>query len=221
MSSFSEKAIKFFSKLSAPDDLPEGISVYNPYQKKEVIEIVKKFFNKFYNDNNKRIFLIGINPGRFGAGTTGIGFTDPVALREFCKIKNDMGTVRELSSRFIYTLIEKFGGAEKFYSKFYLSAMYPIAVIKENKNYNYYDEKILLNSLMPHIKDSIKRQIEFGADKRKAVCIGKKNSEYFKLLNDDLNYFEKVEIVNHPRWVMQYRLKSIDKYVDEYIKALS
>ena len=94
----------------------------------------KQFYNRFYNDTNKRIYLIGINPGRFGGGTTGIAFTDPINLQVKCEIENKFAKKQELSSDFIYKLIDEFGGVENFFSKFYLTALYPLALIKDGKN---------------------------------------------------------------------------------------
>lgn len=220
MKTFADKAIEYFLNIKVPK-LPKGISVYNPYSQKEVKEIVKSFYKKYYDDNAERTFVVGINPGRFGGGLTGIGFTDPLALREYCGIENYLGNTRELSSKFIYAMIDKVGGVKAFFSKYYLTAMFPLALIKENKNFNYYDDKILAETLYLNMKNSLQSQIKFGSDKRKCICIGKKNADYLNMINSELKYFEKIEVVNHPRWIMQYRLKSIDKYFEEYRKALT
>ncbi len=36
-----------------------------------------------------RYLILGINPGRFGGGITGIPFTDPIRLQNICGIEND------------------------------------------------------------------------------------------------------------------------------------
>lgn len=113
--SFADKAIKYFTSLSPAEKLPAGISIINPYKTIPVKTIVKQFFKKFYSDKRERLFVIGINPGRFGGGLTGISFTDPVALREKCRIENDLGTRKELSSIFIYKVIESISNTEKFF----------------------------------------------------------------------------------------------------------
>ena len=84
-------------------------------------------------------------------------------MRTECGIENNLGYKKELSSEFIYSFIKEFGGVKKFYSKFFLSALFPLAILKDGKNYNYYDEPQLLNLLLPGIVDSVKHQIEFGA----------------------------------------------------------
>jgi len=68
----------------------------NPYKALGIRNYVESFFRKYFSDNNKRVFVFGINPGRFGAGLTGITFTDPVALAEFCGIQNNLPQNREL-----------------------------------------------------------------------------------------------------------------------------
>ena len=157
---FVDKALKFFLNQKLPEKLPDQVSVMNPYDSENTVLLVKRFFKKFYSDNNKRTFIVGINPGRFGGGITGIAFTDPVNLEEKCGIKNNLDKKQELSSRFVYNLIDEFGGSEKFYSKFFISAIYPLALIKDNKNYNYYDSKKVYSALKPQILKTFQQQIE-------------------------------------------------------------
>src|SRR6476659_8178058 len=109
---FAEKAIAFFNHLDLTLPSSLHIEVLNPYKNPEVRKLTEKFFTKYFNDNRKRIFIMGINPGRFGGGLTGISFTDPVALRKFCGIENNFGSKRELSSEFIYQMIQEYGGVE-------------------------------------------------------------------------------------------------------------
>lgn len=217
---FSEKAIEYYLNLSAPDGLPASVKIMNPYKNEEVKNIVKKFYGKFFNDDRKRIFIIGINPGRFGGGVTGIGFTDPKTLNDFCGIKNTFDKRLELSSNFIYSMIDNFGGANKFYSKYFITALFPLALIKSGKNYNYYDDKKLYKILKPEILSSIKKQIDFGAHNNLAVSLGKRNFLYLKELNDEIKFFKKIEYLEHPRFIMQYKRKQIDSYIKKYLNLL-
>lgn len=143
---FAARAINFFLNLSPPENLPQNITTMNPYETEEVKSIVIEFYKKYFDDNNKRILALGINPGRFGGGITGVSFTDPIALEKFCGIQNGFDKKREISSEFIYSFISKYGGAEEFYSKCFISALYPLALIKDGLNYNYYDEKNYIKS---------------------------------------------------------------------------
>lgn len=221
MPTFANKAIHYFNKLKTPNRLPSGVQILNPYANSDVQSVVKEFYKKFYNDDKKRIYILGINPGRFGGGLTGISFTDPVALKKYSGIDNQLRNKEELSSKFVYEVINHFGGVNKFFSKFFLSAVYPLALIKDGKNYNYYDDKKLLSFLKLHLIQSLKAQFEFGAEKRKVVCLGKKNAVYLKILNEELKLFSKIEVLDHPRFIMQYRKKKINYYINQYISALN
>ena len=79
---FGKKSINFFLNLNKPSNLPNGVSIMNPYENKETQQLIKMFYTKYFNDNKQRVFIVGINPGRFGGGLTGIAFTDPVNLEE-------------------------------------------------------------------------------------------------------------------------------------------
>ena len=77
MSPIDNRILYFYQSLSAPHNLPKDIETMNPYTNTKTWAIVEQFYQKYYNDNHLRIALFGINPGRFGAGATGIPFTDP------------------------------------------------------------------------------------------------------------------------------------------------
>jgi hypothetical protein len=219
--SFSKKAIDYFCNLKIPTAKSLGVKIMNPYESDEVRKVVKKFYSKYYDDEKKRLFIIGINPGRFGGGLTGIAFTDPVALRKDCGIENNLGTRKELSSKFIYNVTERFGGVEKFFLKIFLTAIYPFAITKDGKNYNYYDEKSLTENLHEGIINNIQSQIMFGARRDFAILLGKKNAEFFTKINEDHKFFNRIAVLEHPRYIMQYKLKQSDKYIKKYIETFN
>jgi len=213
---YGNKIIDFYKSLEPPTKLPKGVEILYPYKSPEVIETVEKFYTKYYNDTNQRVFLIGINPGRFGGGSTGIPFTDPVRLQEDLSIKNDFDKRSELSSNFIYQMISKLGGPKAFYGKFYITSVCPVGFTKDGKNLNYYDIKSMQDKLEGYMVDHLKKQMTFGHHPI-AYSLGKgKNLKYLKWLNDKYQLFEKVKPLPHPRWVMQYRLKRLDEFIDQY-----
>ena len=220
MKLFSNKAKKYFSDLSPIETTFDDVEIMNPYGCDETQALVKKFYTKFYHDNNERIFVFGINPGRFGGGLTGIAFTDPVALKEICGLENNLGERKELSSKFVYTVVDVLGGPKIFFSQVFLTALYPFALLKDGKNYNYYDEKRLAQKLKPEIVQTIKTQIQFGARRDKVVLLGKKNAEYFSVINEEHKFFKRVIVLEHPRYIMQYKLKKMDFYINKYIDAI-
>jgi hypothetical protein len=217
---FGEKAKDYFLGLQKPTDLPDGVEVLNPYETSEVQEVVRLFYEKFFSDASPRIALLGINPGRFGGGSTGISFTDPQALRAYCGIVSTIPSSTELSSRFVYRFIEAYGGAVAFYSHFYLGALYPLALIKNGKNYNYYDENTLFTLLKPQMVAYIQAQIDFGLSIKSVICLGQKNAAYFKKLNQEFNFFQKIHILDHPRYILQYKTRQADTYVTIYLSTL-
>lgn len=220
MPTFADHALDYYLNLAEPAGLPPGISAMNPYRRPEVREVVTRFFRKFYDDTAPRVFVLGINPGRYGAGVTGVSFTTPQALAAHCGIPNDLPPTPELSSKFIYKIVEAFGGPAQFYGKFFLSSLYPLALIREGKNYNYYDDRATTAALWPAITETVRQQLSFGADRRVAVCLGRKNETYLRRLNDEQGFFGKILSLDHPRYILQYRSKEADFFAENYIRTL-
>lgn len=219
--SFADNILDFLFHLTIPFKLPKDVEVLDAHQREDVQQVCTSFYKKYYNDNAKRHVLIGINPGRFGGGVTGVPFTDPIRLEKICGIKNDYQKKQELSSVFIYDMIEAFGGASTFYKRYYISAVSPLGFIKHGKNLNYYDDKILLKQIEPFVVDCMKKQIDFGLHTDVCFCIGEgENLKYLQKLNAQHKWFKKIESVPHPRFIMQYKLKKKKDYIDIYLKKL-
>ncbi len=194
----------------------------NPFTDEKTWSICQEFYNKYYKDNSTRVCIIGINPGRFGAGITGVPFTDPIRLKTQCEIENDWPKKQELSSVFVYDMINAFGGVAAFYSKFYITAVSPLGFVRNGKNLNYYDDKALQESIKPFVVDCFKKQLDWGVEKRLAFCLGEgKNNEYLQKLNKEYRFFDEVIPLPHPRFIMQYKLKQKDVYIDKYLSAFS
>lgn len=219
---FGEKAIKFFNSLRPPDTtIPEGIGIMDPFREKDVLNFLGIFYRKFYADNKKRIFLIGINPGRFGGGITGIPFTDPVNLQQVIGIDNGLDKKHELSSRFVYEVVNRSGGPGIFFGQCYLTALSPYGFIRDNKNLNYYDDQDLYRNWKPYLVDWLYQQVDFGANREVAFSLGQgRNLEYLSRINDENGFFNRIEALPHPRWVMQYRYKKRDEYLNLYRERL-
>lgn len=221
MPTVSEKIVNFYSALDIQFSLPESVEVMNPFKTLEVKRIVNSFYSRFFNDDNKRIMILGINPGRFGGGVTGIPFTDPIRLETQCGIANTFNKKSEFSSIFIYDVISAFGGPKQFYSKFYITAISPLGFLKEGKNYNYYDSKELLITLHNFMRKCLIEQMNFGISNDICFCLGAgRNLEELKILNEDLSLFNNIYSLPHPRWIMQYRQKRRGEFVKLYLDAL-
>lgn len=218
----SDRILHFYKSLNLSLKLPSGIEVINPYKNDEVLAVCGKFYSKYYSDTKGRRMILGINPGRFGAGVTGIPFTDPIRLENKCGVKNNFLKKPELSSEFIYSLIETMGGPGHFYSHYFIGAVSPLGFKKNEKNFNYYDSKELTRILKPFIIKSLIDQIGCGINSRKCYCFGQgKNFEYLSMLNTELKLFDQIVPLPHPRWVMQYRRKHLGEIIAQTVKMLS
>jgi hypothetical protein len=192
----------------------------NPFVDKETMKICSEFYHKFYHDSHHRRMIIGINPGRFGAGITGVPFTDPIRLESICGIPNNWAKRQELSSVFVYHVIEAYGGVEAFYRNFYITAVSPLGFVKDDKNINYYDNKELLTDIKPFVIECLKKQLQFHIKTDVAYCLGDgKNYKYLSKLNDEKKYFKRLVPLSHPRFIMQYKLKSVEQYIHNYIES--
>ena len=221
-SNFYQNIIEFIGGLRFPVVLNDGIEVLNPFVTPGTMEIVDIFYRKFYSDCDERFMILGINPGRFGGGVTGIPFTDPIRLQNVCGINNSWIKKQELSSLFVYEMIEMFGGPVKFYKHYYISAVSPLGFTKGNKNLNYYDDRGLQNSIKDFVKDSVEKQLQFNINRQVAFCLGHgKNYQYLEKLNNEMGYFESIIPLPHPRFIMQYKLKRKAEYIDQYLHQLT
>lgn len=219
---FDEHVLKFYKGLRIKEPLPPGIEVMNPYQNKSAFAVCKAFYGRFYNDHEKRIVILGINPGRFGAGITGVPFTDPIKLETLFGIPNDLPKKPELSAEFIHAVIAAFGGPEQFFSKFFINSISPLGFTKDGKNLNYYDTPQLRKSLAPFIRRSMQLLVTFNIERRVAFCLGEgTNYKYLQELNANQNYFERIVPLAHPRFIMQYRRRKMADYLADYVQKLS
>lgn len=218
---FADNILSFLLNVKIPFASPPGISVLDAHKDAEVRKACSLFYQKFYSDNNQRHVLLGINPGRFGGGVTGIPFTDPIRLQNDCGIDNDFQKKQELSSAFIYDMIKAFGGPAPFYKAFYITAISPLGFVKEGRNLNYYDNAALKKKIEPFVVDCINKQLAWGLKRDVCFCIGEgENLKYLNILNEKHGWFASIQGLPHPRFIMQYKLKQKEKYVDGYLEKL-
>jgi Uracil DNA glycosylase superfamily len=215
-STFGARVLDFYRSLEPPAT-PRGIAVMNPYRDATVMRYVRAFLDAYCADDAPRTLVFGINPGRFGSGVTGITFTDPIALADFCGIANHMPRRRELSSIFIYDVIERLGGVREFHRRFFLTAVCPLGFTRAGKNLNYYDDPRLERSSTPFIVESIARHLAIGGRRDTAIVVGAgANRRFLERLNETHRFFDAIHAVDHPRFIMQYRRRQLARYLDEY-----
>jgi hypothetical protein len=224
MTSLAEQIIRFNQNLKYTGRLPDGFSVLNPFFDNPET-VMRQFYEKFYSDNRQRKFIVGINPSRHGAGVTGVPFTDTKRLESACGIPMHSAHTHEISSVFMYDMIEAYGGAGAFYSDFYINSPFPLAIIRQSTdgnfvNANYYDDKALFEALKPFMIESLKNHIRLGLDTSKVYILGKKNAEFISKINKEENLFDKLIVLDHPRYIQQYKSKEKIVYIEKYLRVL-
>jgi hypothetical protein len=224
---FDENIIAFNQSLRFDNPLPAHIRVMNPYaENPEALEASSQFYRKYYSDHHPRKLILGINPGRFGAGVTGIPFTDTKRLKEICGIEIGNVVTHETSSVFVYDFIDAYGGASVFYRDYFISAVCPLGFVQTGNNgkevnLNYYDDPVVLEVSAEFIIRSLEQQLSFGIDRECCFCFGNnKNFKYLSDLNQKKGYFRKIVPLEHPRFIMQYRLKQKELYIKKYLDLL-
>lgn len=226
MPTFADKIIHFNRNLSFNGALPDGIRIMNPFQENpNVLDISATFYKKYYDDNHPRHIILGINPGRLGAGLTGVPFTDPKRMKEKCGLDFQGASAHEPSSVFVYEMIEMYGGIEKFYHNFYINSPCPLGFTKlqdngKEINYNYYDSKALTDAVYDFMLETMDKHLALGVKTDVAFCFGAgQNYKFLKALNDKMHYFERLIPLDHPRFIMQYKTKTKDLYIEKYLAA--
>ncbi|RQO33151.1 DUF4918 domain-containing protein [Chryseobacterium sp. KBW03] len=222
---FADKVVQFNKNLECLGNLPEGFQVLNPYlDHPETMEVMQKFYHKYYSDSAQRKFMIGINPSRHGAGVTGVPFTDTKRLESICGIKMESARTHEVSSVFMYDMIEEYGGADLFYKDIYINSPFPLAIVRKTKNgwlnANYYDDKKLFEAVKDFMIDSLKKHISLNLDTSEVFILGKKNAEFISKLNKEAKLFDTMTVLEHPRYIQQYKSKEKQLYINKYILAL-
>lgn len=224
---FGEKVIEFNKQLEYHGDLPNDFHVLNPYMDNpETLVVMKQFYNKFYNDTDQRKFIIGINPSRHGAGITGVPFTDTKRLESECGIPMQSAHTHEISSVFIYDMISEFGGVTDFYKKCYINSPFPLAIVHKSKqgkwvNANYYDDRTLFEKVKDFMISTLKQNISFGLDTSEVYVLGKRNAVFINQINKDEKLFDTIKVLEHPRYIQQYKSKEKELYIDKYLLTLN
>jgi len=225
---FAHRVIEYTKSLRyTGKPLPAGIRVMNPFTEPQTMRIVTEFYNKYYNDNHQRHVILGINPGRFGGALTGIPFTDPKRLVSELGINYPGKPTHEPSSVFVYEMIKAYGGPEAFYNDFYINSLCPLGFTSvddrgNEKNYNFYDSPELQNAVYDYMVANVQQQIALSIDTNVCFCFGTgKNEKVLSKLNAKYGFFKKIIALEHPRFIMQYKFKNKQFYIDKYLEAFS
>lgn len=162
-----------------------GIQILSGFE--DNIELVRQFYRKWYDSEpNTKIVLCGINPGKKGAGKTGVPFVDYRGISQL--IEGVYDDDWEQSAQFIYSIIEEIG-AKTFFNHVYLTNVSWFGFQSKGKNVNYHElprdlqhkftETFIkeMNIIQPKViipvsKEVHKTLIQMQKDKRLKTSIG-------------------------------------------------
>jgi hypothetical protein len=133
--------------------------------------------------------------------------------------------LHEPSSVFIYDVLDAFGGPTPFYRQFYINSVCPLGFTVagpkgKEVNYNYYDSPELTAAVYEFIVENIEKQIAMGVNTNVCFCFGTgKNEAFLRKVNEKMKFFHQIVALEHPRFIMQYKSRSKQHYIDKYIAA--
>ncbi|MEU8308927.1 uracil-DNA glycosylase family protein [Actinomadura sp. NPDC048955] len=225
----AHRILQFNEELAGTTlELPPGFKVINPFsgpQRERVREVTTAFYNKYYDDDEPRRLVLGSSPARRGTAVTGVPFEDAELLESDTGVDVDGYAVSQPAARFLYDVISRYGGRDKFYADFVMSFVCPLGLVRtkprgKEVNCNYYDNKQLLELLHPFLVGTLERQLAFGIDTSVCYCIGKgENFAFLSQLNEGQRFFRKIVPLAHPRFITQYSPDREEEFADKYLRA--
>ena len=213
----SEQVIEFYENYPRTDIFSLPLQLHNPFDAPSRSLAIRAFYEKFYNDRQPRTHILGINPSRLTASSTGVHYTDGYALEEFCEIRNEFSKGRELTSSFFYEVVNRYGGANRAFDKIFAWAALPVALTVNGKYANYYeikDENI--NTL---VKSNIDWMASIPSNGRLVVLGVGENKDHLEQIDGFPFHYTEVIYLPHPRWILQYNRNKLDYYIELYLKA--
>ena len=228
---FADQAIAFNRNIQTclethPLSLPEKHRLMNPFAEGQAMALSEAFYRRFYQDDQPRRLILGINPGRHGAGLTGIPFTDSLRLERLGMDTLGLKT-HEPSAVFMEAMMNAYGGAQRFYQEFYINSPLPLGLLHQNAkgnwvNANYYDHKGLVESTLPFIEHTMQQYQSMSIQWDVVYCLGQgKNAAFLNKLNQQKHYFKRLVPLAHPRYVVQYKHKQMSDYIQRFMNAFS
>ena len=172
---------------------------------------IDTFWQTYYGSSVPRVVICGINPGRHGAGKTGIPFLDFQSLAQL--IPDVERSDSESSAGFFYQVIKQFG-ASAFLPTFYVTNIASVGFVRAGKNLNYNDlpapalEIVERNFLLEMAVVQPTHIISLGEVVHATVN---------KLMGKDVDCKRRLP---HPSWIANYRRNQIEEWVTRYLAVL-
>lgn len=175
-------------------------------------EGIAAFWEKYYGNAVPRIMICGINPGRLGAGKTGIPFLDFASLSQLIPCIERQYS--ENSASFFFEVVKSFG-AESFFKTFYVTNFSSVGFVKDGVNFNYHD---LPQAALETVERNFLAEIAI-VEPTHVISLGREvHLSVLKLLPSSIDCSHYLP---HPSWVAIYRSNERDYWVQRYKGVLA
>jgi hypothetical protein len=155
---------------------------------------ISKFYQSYVYPHQQQIALCGINPGRLGAGKSGIPFVDCAFLSEL--LGEYVGNDVERSARFFRDVVSHFG-PKKFYSTIHVTNISTYGFRKGRRNLNYYD---LDDDLVGLILKGFAREMQLMKIREIVPCSQHVYSTLMEMEKAGLIHLKIHSPLKHPNW---------------------
>ena len=175
-------------------------------------EGIAAFSERYYGNSVPRIMICGINPGRLGAGKTGIPFLDFGSLSQLIPSMERLDS--ENSAGFFFQVVKSFG-AESFFKAFHVTNFSSVGYLKGGVNFNYHD---LPQAALETVERNFLEEVRVVKPTH-VVSLGKEvHQSMRKLLPAGIDCSLRLP---HPSWIATYRSNDMDHWVLRYREALA
>jgi len=173
-------------------------------------QVMSAFWHRFYSGDLPRQVICGLNPGRLGAGLTGVPFTDFQTLARWMPQIERQDT--EPSAQFFAKVVDAIG-VESFFQRFYVTNISAVGYVKDGRNLNYHD---LPAEALEFVGRRFVEEME-NVRPLRIIALGRQVERSIKKLLPEVS----VTYLPHPAWVSTYRKSSQQDWIDLYLIKLS
>ncbi len=183
----------------------EGICVLSDFLQHP--DVMDAFWSRYYGNQLPREVICGLNPGRLGAGLTGVPFTDFQTLSRWLPGIERQDT--EPSAQFFAKVVDAMG-VEAFFRRFYVTNVSAVGYVKDGKNLNYHD---LPEAALRVVERNFMEEMAAVGPVR-IIALGRQAyATAIRLLSSSVG---SVEYLPHPSWIMRYHPHDVDEWAHRY-----
>ena len=170
--------------------------------------VIDHFWDTYYSEGVPRVVVCGLNPGRLGAGQTGIPFMDFESLGQL--LPGIARRDRERSASFFFHVLSVFGAAA-FYRTFYVTNVSAVGFVRSGRNLNYPD---LPAPALAIVKQRFLEEME-EVQPTHVIALGR---QVQKTLRQWLPAaVDCSHCLPHPAWVATYRPREKAQWIEHYL----